>query len=131
MTHDALHIATSIARPPGDVYEFVSNPANLPRWAAGLSVSINLVDGQWVAESDLGRIVVEFAPTNPFGVLDHAVTLPSGETVHNPLRVMPNGEGSEVVFSLFRSPGVSAADFAADAAAVERDLATLKELLEG
>ena len=34
------------------------------------------------------------------GVLDHDVTLPSGETVHNPMRVIPDGDGCEVVFTL-------------------------------
>jgi hypothetical protein len=33
--------------------------------------------------------------------LDHDVTLPSGETLSNPMRVVPNGTGSEVVFTLF------------------------------
>lgn len=54
----------------------------------------------------------------------------SGETVHNPMRVMPNGEGSEFVFTLIRRPGVSDQQFAQDKAAVEKDLKTLKELLE-
>ena len=34
-----------------------------------------------------------------FGVLDHEVTLPSGVTVLNPLRVVPDGDGCEVVFT--------------------------------
>jgi hypothetical protein len=37
---------------------------------------------------------------NDFGVLDHVVALPSGESVYNPLRVIPDGEASEVVFTL-------------------------------
>jgi hypothetical protein len=64
------------------------------------------------------------------GVLDHDVTVETGETVHNPIRVLPNGTGSEVVFTLFRRAGVSAAQFDQDAKAVEKDLRTLKRLLE-
>ena len=130
VTHGVRHITMSIERSPEDVYAFASKPANLPRWAAGLSASINLIDGQWVAESDMGRVTVLFAPTNQFGVLDHAVSLPDDGSVLNPLRVLPNGDGSEVVFTLFHREGVSVEDFEADAAAVEKDLATLKELLE-
>jgi hypothetical protein len=70
------------------------------------------------------------AERNPYGVLDHDVTLPSGETVHNPLRVLRNDRGSEVVFTLYRRPGVSDADFERDAESVRRDLETLKRLLE-
>ena len=75
-TYTSRHIVETIDRSAADVYAFVSDPRNLPAWAAGLSTEIELVDGEWVAESGLGRITVEFAETNPFGVLDHTVTLP-------------------------------------------------------
>ena len=77
-----------------------------------------------------GKIKIRFADQNAFGVLDHDVTLPSGVTIHNPMRVMANGEGSEVVFSLFHLPGVSDAKFADDATWVMKDLQTLKRVLE-
>ena len=88
------------------------------------------VDGQWVADSPMGRIVVAFAPGNDFGVLDHDVTLPSGQTIHNPMRVIQDGEGSEVVFTLRRRPELTDAAFAADAEAVQADLRSLKQRLE-
>jgi len=130
MTYTSRHLVETIDRDPADVYAFASDPRNLPAWASGLSVSIELVDGQWVAESDLGRITVEFAPDNPYGVLDHVVTLPDGVQVTNPLRVVRNGDGSDVVFSLFQLPPADLDAFEADAAAIVRDLATLKALLE-
>lgn len=34
------------------------------------------------------------------GLLDHDVELESGMVVHNPMRVVPNGEGSEFMFTL-------------------------------
>ena len=77
---------------------------------------------------------VEFAPHNEFGVLDHVVRLPSGETVYNPMRVIPAGGDEprcEVVFTLRRRPGVTDEEFEADAAAVAADLETLRGLLEG
>ena len=33
--HDVRHISVYIARRPAEVYEFVSDPRNQPRWAAG------------------------------------------------------------------------------------------------
>ena len=112
--NDARHLSISIARDPAAIYDYVCNPANLPHWAAGLSGA-------------LGDVDVEFTPRNDLGVLDHVVTLPDGQRVFNPLRVLPNGDGSEVVFTLFALEGV---DVESDAAAVSRDLATLKRLLE-
>lgn len=127
---EVRHVSVSISRSPAEVYAFAADPANLPRWAAGLSGAIAQVDGEWIAESPMGRVTVRFAPPNAFGVLDHDVTLPSGETVHNPLRVVANGDGSEVIFTLYRRPGVSEEELADDTRAIERDLGTLKGLLE-
>jgi len=45
MTFKAKHISVSINRSADHVYEFASNPENLPKWAAGLSGSIQ--NGQW------------------------------------------------------------------------------------
>lgn len=130
MTFEARHISVPIRRPPGEVYAFASRPENLPRWAAGLAGAIENVGGDWMADSPMGRVKVRFAEPNRFGVLDHDVTLPSGETVSNPMRVLPNGDGSEVVFTLYRRPGASDDAFAEDAAAVARDLDALRKLLE-
>jgi hypothetical protein len=76
------------------------------------------------------RQVVTFAPRNEFGVLDHDVTLPSGETFYNPMRVTVDGTGCEVVFTLRRQPDMSDEDFERDAGAVLADLITLKGVLE-
>lgn len=129
--HDVQHISVTIARAPAEVYEFASDPRNLTRWAAGLARSEVRQDGDaWVADSPLGKVRVKFASRNPFGVMDHDVTLESGVTVHNPMRVVPNGDGSEFTFTLIRRPGMSDAEFAQDKAAIEKDLKTLKDLLE-
>lgn len=128
--YESSHVSVAIARPPAEVYAFAANPENLPRWAGGLTGSISRVDGRWVGESPAGPVVIDFAPPNAFGVLDHDVTFPSGETFDNPLRVFANGDGSEVVFTVYRREGTTAEAFSADAAAVLADLLTLKSLLE-
>lgn len=114
------HIAVWIDASPDAVYAFASDPAQLPRWAAGL------------ADPALGDADVAFAPANEFGVLDHVVTLPTGESVYNPMRVVPAGGGEaacEVVFSLRRQPGMSDETFEADAATVTADLERLRDLV--
>jgi hypothetical protein len=130
MTFMAKHIGVSINRPAAQVYEFASNPENLPKWAAGVSGSIKKIDEDWIAESPMGKVKVKFTEKNQFGVLDHDVTLPSGVKVYNPMRVFPNDNGSELIFTLYRRPDMSDQAFAEDAKAVENDLAKLKALLE-
>ncbi len=104
----------TIERPPQEVYDFVCDPKNLKAWASGLDAAVK----------------VRFVPRNAFGVLDHFVSVGSSEEVYVPMRVFANGEGSEVLLTVFRRPGQSDEKFGEDTQWVRRDLEALKELLE-
>jgi len=131
MVFDSVHVSTSIERAAHDVYLFASNPRNLSAWASGLARrEVEFVDGVWMIDSPMGRVTVAFAPLNQFGILDHEVTLPSGEVVANPMRVIPNGDGCDVVFTVRRRAGVDEAEFSADTEAVAADLAALRNLMQ-
>ena len=130
MTWDCRHVSRSVDRPPSQVAAFAGDPANLPRWAAGLSSGIREEDGRWLARSPMADVEVEFVGPVELGILDHDVTLPDGTVVHNPLRVLHNDAGSEVVFTLYRRPGVSDEELERDATMVAADLERLRTLLE-
>jgi len=130
MPSESRHVSELIDRPAAEVYEYASDPANLPNWAPGLGSSVENIDGHWFVETESGRVGVAFAERNKYGVLDHDVTLPSGEVIYNPMRVVPNGDGCEVVFSVRRLPDMSDDDFARDAGLVQADLTRLKHVLE-
>ena len=123
-------LSVSINCEPKKVYEFVSNPENLPKWAKGLSGSIKKIGEDWIAESPMGKVKVKFADKNKFGILDHDVTLPSGVRVSNPMRVMPNVDGSEVMFTLFKQPSMPEERFSEDIGLVSKDLENLKSVME-
>jgi hypothetical protein len=129
-TFQAKHISISINKPAELVYSFVLNAENLPKWATGLSSSIKKSGDEWIADSPMGKVKVRFAAQNDFGILDHEVTLPSGEKVLNPMRVFPNNNGSELVFTVFRLPGMTDDQYMKDTNMVANDLAALKEILE-
>lgn len=129
--YPARHISIAVDRSPADIYAFAADPANLPKWAAGLSGATVVKSGDvWICQSPMGQVKVKFVEHNSFGVMDHDVTLPSGEVNHNPFRVLSNGTGGEIVFTLYRLPRMSDQEFEHDASLIKKDLATLKRILE-
>jgi len=127
----ARTVSVFIKCPTSDVYGYVSDPRNLPNWAAGLCKSIRQEDEAWIADGPLGEVKLRFAEGNLLGVLDHYVLLPNGQEWLNPVRVVPNESGAEVMFTLFQAPEMSDLQFVEDCATVEQDLRTLKRILEG
>lgn len=123
-------ISVSIAAAPREVYAFASNPENLPQWVPSFCKSVKKIDNDWVVESPLGPAVFRFVESNSLGVLDHVVQLASGVEFQSPMRVIPNGSGCEVIFTLFRTADMTEEQYAADARLVESDLRRLKEILE-
>jgi hypothetical protein len=125
------HVSVFIARSADDVYAYAADPANLPAWAHGLAGGIELVDGRWFGDSPMGRVCIEFARPNEFGVLDHFVEVSPGKVFYNPMRVLPDENGCEVVFTVRRHAPATEAEFRADIAAVAADLESLRLILEG
>jgi len=125
------HISVSIRRAAQDVYDFVAAPQNLAAWASGLGQSPALVNGEWVAQTPQGLVRIRFVERNAFGVLDHWVYPAVDNAIYIPMRVIANGDGCELVFTMLRAPRMSDEKFEADAAWVMRDLNALKNLLEG
>jgi hypothetical protein len=128
--HQVRHVSVSVDRLPTEVYAFAADPANLPRWATGLAGSIRQEGTEWTADAPAGKVRIRFTERNALGVLDHDVFLESGAAVHVPLRVLPNGTGSEVVLTVLRPPDASDEAFEADVRWVEKDLNALKALME-
>ncbi|GAA2533816.1 SRPBCC family protein [Winogradskya humida] len=131
MATETRHLAVAIDKPAADVYAYASDPTNIPQWAPGLGTSVEQVDGVWYVDTPGGRLKLDYAPQNEYLVLDHTVTLPTGDSIYNPFRVLRDGDDSEVVFTLRRRPGMTDEEWAADADAVLADLTSLKRIVEG
>jgi hypothetical protein len=129
MMYPAKHISISINRPAVEVYQFAANPENFPQWV-GFVKTLTKQGDNWVGETTLGTLKIKFTPQNDFGIIDHEVTLPSGEMVDNHMRVIANNQGSEFIFTLFWLPGRTEEEFKEDANSVTKDLQKLKEILE-
>jgi hypothetical protein len=123
-------IGISINRNWKEIYEAVWRPEDFPKWASGLSRSPLARDGDaWTTETPEGPVRIRFTAHNAFGVMDHYVQAVNAPEIYVPLRIIQNGDGAEVQFTLFRQPGMSGAQFAADAEWIGRDLLALKALV--
>ena len=109
-----------------EVYDFASDPRNLPAWAPNFARSVSMTEGRWIVETGDGPVEIEFAPRNDLGVLDHRGRLPDGSEFFNPMRVVPDGDASVVSFTLFRQDGWDDERLASDAKLVQSDLERLK-----
>jgi uncharacterized protein YndB with AHSA1/START domain len=123
-----LHI--SINASPEAVYDFVSQPEHMAQWAPNFGRAMTRSGTDWVMESPDGPFGVSFEAPNTFGVLDHWVVAPDGSKYFNPIRVVANGSGSLISFTLFQHPSWSDEKLEADARLVSGDLMRLKELMD-
>lgn len=128
--HNARTLSTSIKRRAHEVYEFARHPENLPHWASGIGTNLRRDGSRWLIDMPDGCVEIRFIDRNDFGILDHFVTTTDGRVFYNPMRVVDNDDGSELIFTVFQFPGVSHEQFVADADTVARDLHALKALLE-
>ncbi|MDP9144150.1 MAG: SRPBCC family protein [Actinomycetota bacterium] len=129
-THEARNISISIERDWREVYEFAHLPENFPRWASGLASSLRQDGEDWVTDRTEGEVRVRFTPRNDFGVLDHFIMFATGVQIYIPLRVVANGTGSEVIFTLFLLQGMTDEIVERDTALISKDLGVLRRLLE-
>jgi polyketide cyclase/dehydrase/lipid transport protein len=130
MPTETRKLSVQINRPAAKVYDFLSRPENFPKWASGLGTSLRRAGPDWIVETAEGLATVRFSERNSYGVLDHSVRLPRGRSVYVPLRVVAQGDGCELVLTLYRQPEMSDEQFAADAEWIMRDLHAAKRILE-
>lgn len=124
-------ITLPIARQLEEVYEFLLEPRNYPRWAASLGGRFENVGGRdWRAETPHGEVIIRFAERNDLGVLDHGVFREGEQPRMRMMRVVANGEGCELIYTIFNREGASAEAFESEAEWMATELAVLKTYLE-
>jgi hypothetical protein len=122
----------SIARPVGEVFAFLADPANWPTWAV---VNVRAIEpttdpGWWLMDTPRGAARLRIRGNADLGLLDH--DFDDREASWSvPARVVPNGDGSEFMMTFFQPPGFADAYFDQQIALVDVEMATLKKHLEG
>ncbi|WP_413990505.1 polyketide cyclase [Labrys okinawensis] len=127
---EATTLGITIDRSWRELYDAIWEPQFFPKWASGLSQSSLQREGdRWRAKGPEGTVWIRFTPPNEFGIMDHHVDVGGGREVYIPLRVIENGEGAEVILTLFRQQGMSDEKFREDQDWVKRDLEGLRALM--
>jgi hypothetical protein len=129
----ARTLTVLINRSVEDVYGFLVEPANLPRWTMIEGGRPEPTKGPlaWSFEGHRGKVLVRFTPPNPFFVLDYSVQSGAHLWQSSSVRVIRNGNGSVVTHTSVQQPLVSDASFASEEEWINSDLMVLKSLLEG
>ena len=126
-------ITTPLHRRYADVYGFLAEPTNFALWGGTEpdTEMKHLGGSDYLVVLPSGRRVMRFTPLNDFGVLDYQVFM-EGETNGpvTPVRIHPNQDGSEIVFTWFQRPGVSDEQFESEAEWAYSDLLRMKAYIE-
>lgn len=123
-------LSISIARKPEQVARYVADPRNLPQWAGAFCKSVRAEGDGWRIQTEEGEFGLHFHASIEHGILDHVVEIAEDVQVYVPMRVVANGEGCEVLFTLFRMPAMTEERWRNDLAMVSKDLEQLKRVLE-
>jgi len=113
------------------VFDFVSNPENLPGWAKGFCSGIRREGGRWIVSSPSGEIALRMTTDANLGVVDfHLSPAPGIESVAAS-RIVGAGEGCAYVFTFHQTPGMPDEVFESQRRSLSGELTILKELMEG
>lgn len=129
---DSESFAYAVARPLDEVYEFLLEPANYGKWAFAHDAPMQRVsDRDFAVETTVGPRIVRFPVRNAFGILDLGLMKGEGGTVHPAgLWVFANGAGTELIYTNFRWPGMSALEWESAKSWITADYMALQSLLE-
>ncbi|MBI3857995.1 MAG: hypothetical protein HY293_20135 [Planctomycetes bacterium] len=116
--------------PPGELFEFLAAPENLPKWAVKFCHSIHPRDrGGWCVQGCMGEVLLRYAVDRASGVIDYHVATPGGEALI-PTRVIPLGAGAAYLFTQFQPPGLPDEAFREQVASLKEEFRILKRLME-
>ena len=118
----------SIAADPADVLAFLADPRNLPRWAPAFARSVTERDGQLLVDTGQGELAISLSVSRERGTVD--VLSAAEPRVGAFSRVLPNGEGSEYLFTLLFAPEADELAVEAQMAVVDQELEAVRTLCE-
>jgi uncharacterized protein YndB with AHSA1/START domain len=121
----------SIDTPASQVFDFVADPANLPRWAIAFAKEVQADGDAWlVTTGDGGKVSLRPVTDEQLGVVDFHMVMPGGVESVARSRVVPRDGGSEFVFTQVQAPGIPEEMFDRFVETVAHELTALKAVME-
>jgi hypothetical protein len=115
-----------------DVFTFLSDARNWPRWATVNILGVGAFDdGWWAISTPNGPARIRLRTDESSGVVDHDFADGDGVVATLPARITPNRRGSTFALTFGRPGDVPEDDFAEFLATVDVELETLRRVLEG
>ena len=117
---------------PDSLFDFISNPHNLPQWAPALCDSVTEQNGEFLLQTSFAPVKLQYKSNKQFGVIDlvlsPALPIPIKITAHT--RIIPGSNESLFIFTHFQLPLLGEETFRKQKEKVTRGLAKLKEIIE-
>lgn len=115
----------SIPAAPGIVHGYVSDAGNLPRWAPAFAAEVRRCGEHWTVTRGEIEFDVAVLADRERGTIDVVSAADPSRGAY--LRVLPNGEGSELLFTLFFARGTPRHAIDGQMATVDAELAAVRE----
>ena len=126
MNCDTQQITIEVER--DELFEFLSNPENMAKWATGICSGVRQVGDEWVAETMMGDVKLKMVSDKELGVIDYHILPPVPVQIALYCRVLKNNLGSEFIVSYFQIPILP--NFEAQKKMVTKAINKLKEIAE-
>lgn len=123
-------VSVSINAAPQKVWEFVADINNWPKFSDFARDIEHVADGKWVFHTSQGDVQVIEKFDRERMLLDTICIVPSGDEQFIPYRVVPNGNGSELIMTNQQTAGVSDEEYAEQLTWMREELENVKKILE-
>ena len=128
--HRAHTHAISIAAPVEIVFDLVSDPTRLPRWAPAFARTVRQDGDAWIVDSGERQARIRIRASREHGTVDFLLVCASAVEVGAFSRVVPNRCGTEFVFTQFFADGTSERDLEDKRAVIAMELQIVRALCE-
>jgi hypothetical protein len=118
----------AIAAPPEAVFELLADGNRLPEWAPAFAPEVRAEDDHWLVGSGDGEFKIRIRSSAELGTVDILSVTDERSGAFG--RVIPNGEGSEFLFTLQFPQGADREAIEAQMRVVEGELESVRGLAE-